>query len=57
MTLQYTAKKPHWDGTIKENGFWDDSSKCPSCKKRIMFWNSGNRKDHKCTECGEDVTL
>jgi len=38
-------------------GFWDDTCACPSCKRKMIFWNSGNKNEHHCTNCDQMVTV
>jgi len=52
----YSVPEP-WDGSIKDEGFWDDTQICKKCKKKVMFFNSGKKKDHTCTHCWRVVTI
>jgi len=48
-TITILRTKP--DNTILING------KCPSCKAKIAYYSNGERKNHLCTVCGEEVYL
>ena len=38
-------------------GFWDDANACPNCKRKVIFWNSGNKDEHHCTNCDSMVII